>query len=196
MIKSTKFLSILKDILNKDNILKEDLKEVENITLNQKLLNGKESDIDLAELELLPNLKTLAIINFYIDKKIVDIINKKKLLWAIQFTKCEFQTDEQINNNIKYLIIEQCKNFEPKIINNNEIIRIIGENVDLNLLKTNKTRQLYLQECNVKNAEEILKYRKLKYLNLDGSKMDKDIIEKIKKDIQISYKDKYYHLED
>lgn len=196
MIKSTKFLSILKDILNKDNILEEDLKEVEDITLNKKLLNGKENDIDLTELELLPNLKTLTIINFYIDKKIVDIINKKELLWAVQFTKCKFQAAEQINNDIKYLIVEQCENFDSRLINNNEIIRIIGENIDLNLLKSNETRQLYLQECNIKNSEKILEYKNLKYLNLDGSKMDKDIIEKIKEDIQISYKDKYYHLED
>ena len=71
MITSTKLLSILKDILNKDNIQEKDLKEVEDITLNKKLLNGKENDIDLTELELLPNLKTLTIINFYIDKKII-----------------------------------------------------------------------------------------------------------------------------
>ena len=196
MITSTKLLSILKDILNKDNIQEKDLKEVEDITLNKKLLNGKENDIDLTELELLPNLKTLTIINFYIDKKIIDIINKKKLLWAVQFTKCKFQTAEQINNDIKYLIVEQCENFDSRLINNNEIIRIIGENIDLNLLKSNETRQLYLQECNIKNSEKILEYKNLKYLNLDGSKMDKDIIEKIKEDIQISYKDKYYHLED
>lgn len=196
MITSTKLLSILKDILNKDNIQEKDLKEVEDITLNKKLLNGKENDIDLTELELLPNLKTLTIINFYIDKKIIDIINKKKLLWAVQFTKCKFQTAEQINNDIKYLIVEQCENFEPILINNNEIIRIIGEDIDLNLLKSNETKQLYLQECNIKNSEKILEYRNLKYLNLDGSKIDKDIIEKIKEDIQISNKDKYYHLED
>ncbi len=196
MIKSTKLLSILKDILNKDNIQEKDLKEVKDITLNKKLLNGKENDIDLTELELLPNLKTLTIINFYIDKKIIDIINKKKLLWAVQFTKCKFQTAEQINNDIKYLIVEQCENFEPILINNNEIIRIIGENIDLNLLKSNEAKQLYLQECNIKNSEKILEYRNLKYLNLDGSKIDKDIIEKIKEDIQISNKDKYYHLED
>lgn len=196
MIKSTKLLSILKDILNKDNIQEKDLQEIENLTLNKKLLNGKENDIELNELKFFPNLKTLTIINFYIDEKVINIINVKKMLWAVQFSKCKFENIIPINKKIEYLIIDECKNLEHDLINNNETIKIIGENVDFNLLKIDETKQLYLQKSNVKNLEKVLEYRNLKYLNLDGSEFEKNIIEKIKSDIQISCKDKYYRLED
>lgn len=196
MIKSTKLLSILKDILNKDNIQEKDLQEIENLTLNKKLLNGKENDIELNELKFFPNLKTLTIINFYIDEKVINIINVKKMLWAVQFSKCKFENIIPINKKIEYLIIDECKNLEHDLINNNETIKIIGENVDFNLLKIDETKQLYLQKSNVKNLERVLEYRNLKYLNLDGSEFEKNVIEKIKSDIQISCKDKYYRLED
>ena len=196
MIKSTKLLSIVKDILNKDNIQENNFLEIEDLTLNKKLLNGKENDINLKELKYFPKLKTLTIINFDINQEILNIINEKKLLWAIQFSKCNFKKIEPISKNVKYLIIDECENLDLKLINDNETIKIIGENLDLKLLNAYKTKQLYLQDCNIKNSEKILEYTNLENINLDGSKFNKDILEKIRKDIQISCKNKYYRLED
>ena len=127
MIKSKKLLEILEDSLNKKEILQKDLEKIEDLSLNKKNLNGLENDIELKELEYFTNVKTLTIANFKINKEIINIINKQRNLCAIQFSKCEFEDIVPINKNIKYIIIDKCKNFNLGLLNDNEIIRIIDE---------------------------------------------------------------------
>ena len=194
MIKSIDLLNKIKEILDKEEILEQDLNNIENLTLNKYKLNGKESDINLSELYFFKNLRTLTLINFSINKDFIMIINELKFLWAIQFSSCNFEDVVPINESVSQLIFDYCKNFKCELINNNKIIRIIGSEIDLKQLnKIDNTKELYLQDCKVKNTEVILKYNKLELLNLDGSNVENDIIlNKLDKRIKIYFKDEYH----
>ncbi len=194
MIKSTDLLDKIKDILGTDEILKSDLNNVENLTLNKYKFNGSENDIDLSELRYLKNIKTLTLIKFQIDKEFINSIRDNNFLWAIQFSSCKFKEIISFKQEIDYLVLDYCENINLELVNNNKTIKIVGSEVDLKQLKrTDKIESLYLQECKIKNVEEILKYNKLKLLNLDGSILENnDILSKLDKDIKIYYKDEYH----
>lgn len=197
MIESRKLTEILQNILRKEEITENDLKKVENISLNKKMLNGKENDIELKEIEKIPNLKTITISNFEIDNQILEIINNHKKLKILQFSRCEFKEILPINKNIKYIVIDKCQNFKCDLINNNEIVRIIDAKVELSGKENLKqTKELYLQNCEIKNSIKLCEYQKLKTLNLDGSKFEKDIINNINKNIKLSCKDTYNPIEE
>ena len=193
MIEREDLLNILKIILNKDNIILEDLDKIEDLTLNKYKLNNSPNDIDLKELNLFKNLKTLTLINFNIRSKDIEAINKNKNLWAVQFSKCIFEDAIPINTGVKYLIIDYCKEIKYELINNNRTTRIIGATVDLDLIKqTNQIERLFLQNCDIKNERTLLNYTQLKYLNIDGSRINSDILNNLDKNIQISYKTEYH----
>lgn len=103
MIESRKLTEILQNILRKEGIKENDLKKVENISLNKKMLNGKENDIELKEIEKIPNLKTITISNFEIDNQILEIINNHKKLKTLNLDGSKFEKDiiNNINKNIK-----------------------------------------------------------------------------------------------
>lgn len=194
MIQSTDLLDKVKDILGKDKVLESDFSNVEDLTLNKYKFNGKENDIDLSELRYFKNLKTLTLINFQIDKEIIKSINDNDFLWAIQFSSCKFKDIIPVKQEVDYLILDYCENINLELINNNKTVKIIGSEVDLKQLKQmDKIESLYLQDCKIKNTEEILKYKKLKLLNLDGSILENnDILKKLYKNIKIYYKDEYH----
>ena len=194
MIKSIDLINKIKEILDKEEILEQDLDNIENLTLNKYKFNGKENDINLNELELFKNLKTLTLINFSINKDIIKIINEHNFLWAIQFSSCNLSEVMPINQRVSKLIFDYCQNFKPELINNNEIIKIIGSKIDLKELnKLNNTKELYLQDCKIKNLEEILKYNKLELLNLGGSNVENDIVlNKLDKNIKVYFKEEYH----
>lgn len=194
MIKSVDLLNKTKEILDKDEISEQDLNNIEHLTLNKYKLNGKESDINLSELYFFKNLRTLTLINFSINKDFIKIINEVKFLWAIQFSSCGFEDVVPINQSVSQLIFDYCKNFKCELINNNKIIKIIGSEVDLKQLnKIDNTKELYLQDCKIKNTEEILKYNRLELLNLDGSNVENDnILDKLDKRIRVYFKDEYH----
>lgn len=194
MIKSVDLLNKTKEILDKDEISEQDLNSIEHLTLNKYKLNGKESDINLSELYLFKNLRTLTLINFSINKDFIKIINELKFLWAIQFSGCDIEDAVPINQSVSQLIFDYCKNFKCELINNNKIIKIIGSEIDLRQLnKIDNTKELYLQDCKIKNTEEILKYNRLELLNLDGSNVENDnILDKLDKRIRVYFKDEYH----
>lgn len=193
MIKSKRLLEILQDILDKEEISENDLKKINDLTLNKKKLNGLENDIELTELKYFSNLKTLMIANFKVDAQIIEIINNQKSLLAVQFSRCEFENIIPVNQNIKYLIVDGCQNFNYNLINNNETIKIIGEKIEISSPNNlNKTKELFLQNCDVEKSENLCYCQNLNSLNLDGSKFEEGIRKKLNKNIQISYKEQYH----
>ena len=193
MIKSKSLLNILQATLDKEDIVEEDLDRIEDLTLNRYKLNGLENDIDLKELKLFKNLKTLTLINFAINIEDVERINKIEPLWAVQFSRCSFEGAVPINTKVKYLIIDYCKYINYELINNNRTVRIIGAEVDLSSIKqSDEIERLFLQDCDIKNADELAKFSTLKYLNLDGSKIDNDVLNNLNKDIKLSHKKEYH----
>ena len=197
MIESRKLKEILQNILEIEEITENDLKKIENISLNKKKLNGKENDIELKEIEKIPNLKTIVISNFEINNQILEILNNHKKLGIVQFSRCKFREIIPINKNIKYIVIDKCQDFKWDLINNNEIVRIIDAKVEFSGRENlNKTKELYLQKCAIQNSIKLCEYPKLKVLNLDGSKFEKDIINNMSKNIKLSWKDTYNPIEE
>lgn len=193
MIKSRDLLNKLKEILDKDEILEEDLNNIEDLSLNRFKLSGIKNDINLSELKLFKNLKTLTLIKFAIDNKVIEIINEYGSLWAVQFTKCRFEEAIPINKEIDYLVLDYCEKIDPKLINNNETIKIIGAQIDLlQVNNLNNTELLYLQDCQIKNTERLLMYNNLKLLNLEGSSIENiNCLDKLNEKIEIYYRDEY-----
>ena len=192
MIKSKDFLDTIEIILDKEKIDEQDFNNVKNLTLNKYEIGGKETDIDLNELRFLKNLKTLILNKFSIDKNIISYINDNENLEAIQFTNCKFEDIIQINKEINYVVLDYCENVKLEFFNN-KTIKIIGSKIDLKELKQfEDIEELYFQNCEIQNIEEILKYQKLKLINLDGSSFEnKNVLTKIPKNVKVKYKEEY-----
>lgn len=198
MIKSKDLLNIIQETLGKEEFSQQDLETIEDLSVKRYKLNGKITDIDLEELKIVKNLRTLSLSNFAINSNHLEYINENNNLWAIQFSSCFFEDVIPLSENIKYLILDNCKNLNFDLINNNETIKIIGIKIDLkHIKKFTNIKTLYLQDCEIDNIEEIKNYKQLKYLNLDGSKINNlNFIMKLSDEIQISYKEDYHPMEE
>ncbi len=194
MIKSKDLFNLIKIILEKDEIVEEDLEKVEDLTLNKYELDGTETDIDLDELVMIKNLKTLTLIKFTIKEENITKINNIKLLNTVQFTNCKFESINPLKQEIDNIVIDNCDNVKLKIINNNKLIKIIGSSIDMKQINQSSNIQyLYLQNCEIRNIIELLKYDNLKFLSVDGSITDnQDFLNIISQKINVSYEKEYH----
>lgn len=196
-IKSEALREIIGRKLQKKEVQKieqEELGKIKELTLNQKKLSGKKNDIYLQELIFFKGLEQLTICGFEISDFVIDIINQCKTLKKIQFTKCKWNAQNRLKDDLEYLVIDSCTDLKEQILGNSKCIRIVG-NKKLDLAKCkhiSKIQKLYLQNCNIFHFAEIINFKNLYYLNLDGSKIsDKDILEKLAGKIEIHKRKNY-----
>ena len=148
----------------------------------------------MQELIFFKGLEQLTICGFEISDFVIDIINQCKTLKKIQFTKCKWNAQNRLKDDLEYLVIDSCTDLKEQILGNSKCIRIVG-NKKLDLAKCkhiSKIQKLYLQNCNIFHFAEIINFKNLYYLNLDGSKIsDKDILEKLAGKIEIHKRKNY-----
>lgn len=178
-----------------DRIDENDLKAIEDFDLSNRTLSGREKNIDLSFLEMMPNLKRISLQYFKIDNNIVNILNSLEKLTVLELSFCECYFNNKLENkNLLNISLNCCRVWNYSKINLTKNFTIIGENnLYLNALENkSKVESLYLNNCEIKNFESIEYFYNLKYLNLDGSFVDnKSELKKINQKIKISNLDKY-----
>lgn len=161
MLLNNKELNIDKELtnfiqykLNKTYFNKEDLKDIDDIILNGKKMNGDINKVDFNELKLFPNLKKIEIKNLNINKSDIENINNLKY---IDLRNCTIES------------IENLKDIENMTINNSTIMDFN------NITKLSKLKTLELINIDIDDFKflkelkniEILKIKNIKDFSLD-----------------------------
>lgn len=178
-----------------DRIEENDLKAIEDFDLSNKTLSGREKNIDLSFLEMMPNLKRISLQYFKIDNNIVNILNSLEKLTVLELNFCECYFNNKLENkNLLSLSLNCCRINNYLKISLTKNFTIIGENkLNLQFLENKlNTENLYLNNCKIEKFDYIEYFSNLKKLNLDGSIVDqKKELKKLNKKVNISFLDKY-----
>ena len=178
-----------------DRIEENDLKAIEDFDLSNKTLSGREKNIDLSFLEMMPNLKRISLQYFKIDNNIVNILNSLEKLTVLELNFCECYFNNKLENkNLLNLFLNCCRINNYLKISLTKNFTIIGENkLNLQFLENKlNTENLYLNNCKIEKFDYIEYFSNLKKLNLDGSIVDqKKELKKLNKKVNISFLDKY-----
>lgn len=178
-----------------DRIEENDLSAIEDFDLSNKTLSGREKNIDLSFLEMMPNLKRISLQYFKIDNNIVNILNSLEKLTVLELNFCECYFNNKLENkNLLNLSLNCCRINNYLKISLTKNFTIIGENkLNLQFLENKlNTENLYLNNCKIEKFDYIEYFSNLKKLNLDGSIVDqKKELKKLNKKVNISFLDKY-----
>ena len=176
-------------------LTEEDLNNVKEINLSNRTFAGKDKNIDLSDLKLLSNIKSIYLQYFLIDDYAITILNSLNKLENITFASCKFINKNTLEPSIlNKLSIEYCDILDYATIVSVETFRILDSSkVRLEKIsKKEKIVNLLLQNCDVRNFETVEECNRLKFLNLDGTKVDnKKVLKRLEGKIEISQKDKY-----
>lgn len=176
-----------------DKITIDDIKNINNISLNAINIKGDKIEYDFQEVQMLKYLNTITLSNFLINDKLIEVINSLENLNTLILNGCDYNYSNSIIIKLTKLIVVGGKKFDLSILNDISTIKslriIYNDEFDVNnILKITNLEELYLCNSNVKNIINIIELKNLKILNLDGSKFDDcDIINKLDKNIKISF---------
>lgn len=171
-----------------------DLKSIEDFDLSNRTLSGREKNIDLSFLALMPNLNRISLQYFKIDNDIVNILDSLKKLTVLELNFCGCYFNNKLENkNLLSLSLNCCKINNYSNISLTKDFTVIGENkLNLQLLENKLiTENLYLNNCKIEKIECIEYFTNLKKLNLDGSYFNKNKLLVSNNNIEISKLGKY-----
>ncbi len=183
--------------IKKDNMnqfSKEELESVNEISLRNMNFRGEILNINLEQLKDLPYLENLYLQAFTIDDDVIEIINELKKLKNIYFSQCIIKNNKKfIMQKLKHLILKFCGGTYYNFFDSLECLSIqtkIDETFDLSEVNNKfNIKQLYINNANIINFKTINDFNNLEFLNIDGSKVDKEnVLDTISKTIEISHK--------
>lgn len=180
MIKSKSFTNYLLKLLNKLSIDDIEEKEINTITDIVLVKNDKDDDYNFIDLEMFPNLKELVLINFKINNFETNVLNRCKSLQKVEFVDCKIVSKSRLlNNNITNLSISNCKvkNVYFSKAKNLKILNV--KNIKLfdakKIVRLINLEELRVNDTKIKSSKYLSSVAKLKFLNLTGSKYDKEL---------------------
>lgn len=179
-IKSKGFINYLLELFDKLSIDEVKEKELKSITDVILVKNDKDDEYNFIDLEMFPNLQEIVLINFKIDNFETNVLNRCKNLKKVEFVDCDIVSKSRLlNENITELGIDHCKinnsyfgdakGLKLLTVQNVKLfdVRKIGRLINLEELRVNYTK--------LKSANYLSRIVKLKFLNLTGSKYDKNL---------------------
>lgn len=179
--KSKCFEDLILKKLEKESIQKiteSDLSVIDNLEI---IKNNKKQDYNLIDLQNFSNLRSICLVNFKINNFETNILNRCKNLEEVEFRNCKIISKSRLlNENIKFLIIENCKNINSRYFSK---IRNVKKLKVSNIRKfdARKTARLVelenltINNVKIKASKYLAKIVKLTYLNLRGSRFDKSL---------------------
>lgn len=179
-IKSKGFINYLLEVFDKLSIDEVKEKELKTITDVILVKNDKDDEYNFIDLEMFPNLQEIVLINFKIDNFETNVLNRCKNLKKVEFVDCDIVSKSRLlNENITELGIDRCKinnsyfgdakGLKLLTVQNVKLfdVKKIGRLINLEELRVNYTK--------LKSANYLSRIVKLKFLNLTGSKYDKNL---------------------
>lgn len=181
-----------------EKLSNEEALEIKRLYINSKDGLDIENDIFFSDLELLPNVESLTLARFRLNKEIIEEVEKCNSLKELVIKGCIIPKNLNINLKIERLVISHTKINDFVNFKNCEDITEIkvleDEKVDLNAFKQfKKLKKLEIYNSNIINADNIMDLKALKEIWLDGSVVDtpnfkKDLFPKI----DFYYKPEYH----
>lgn len=175
----------------------EELESIREIGINKKDMRGEAIDIDIKEISVLKNLQILCLTNFVINDEEIENIKKCEKMTCLCLELCEINDiiEEKDLSYLKNVLIKLC---DLKSLNKILLPNYVGfQNCDIDLKKISNPTNIVVLEiknCKVKNINLLNGFKNLKKLVLDGSRIDSmDIIDKLKRNIIVSFKDEYHN---
>lgn len=158
----------------------KDIKQIEDICIQDINLMQKRLNIDLTELVKMKNLRNLSLKFFEITDEVVDTINQLEFLEEIEFSMCVFKTKKELLSKLKKVIVYNSQNFDFGILNNNpnleELQLVHSGMVDITQLNIfDNIKYLKLSYCNVISIPKISLLRNLEQLYLNNMEILYDI---------------------
>lgn len=181
-----------------EKLSNEEALEIKRLYINSKDGLDIENNIFFSDLELLPNIESLTLARFRLNKEIIEEVEKCNSLKELVIKGCIIPKNLNINLKIERLVISHTKINDFVNFKNcediTEIKVIEDEKVDLNAFKQfKKLKKLEIYNSNIINADNIMDLKALKEIWLDGSVVDtpnfkKDLFPKI----DFYYKPEYH----
>ncbi|MBR2744129.1 MAG: hypothetical protein IKE01_02370 [Clostridia bacterium] len=169
--------------LNKDRsvpLYDEDLNMIDHLNLNALDFIDEPTDVTLYDLVFFKNLKSCCIINKEISDNELNVLNSLENIKIMQFSKCRFPSSKVKNLSVECIILDgcpdinistfdECKNIKKFRIVNCTNINLKGISKFVNLT------DLYIQNMNLEEIDEVMKIESLQYLNLNGTSVEKNV---------------------
>ena len=181
-----------------EKLSNEEALEIKRLYINSKDGLDIENDIFFSDLELLPNIESLTLARFRLNKEIIEEVEKCNNLKELVIKGCIIPKNLNINLKIERLVVSHTKINDFVNFKNcediTEIKVIEDEKVDLNAFKQfKKLKKLEIYNSNIINADNIMELKALQEIWLDGSVVDtpnfkKDLFPKI----DFYYKPEYH----
>lgn len=176
-----------------DEIEAEDFDRIDEIALNARLINGKESGISLDAISLFPNLRRLKLSNYRITKEAISLIASLVGLRDLEIYGAEFEEGinfEGFEHTLKSLRFYNCLEIGfayPRL----EEVWLNQTDINFSKIDLQTSRRIVIRNGNVCNICDLTDFPNLESVNLDGSILTKD--DEIVKDIQVNSKTEYTH---
>ncbi|MDD6272332.1 MAG: hypothetical protein PUA90_02295 [bacterium] len=191
MIKNYNLELFLSNYFGKNikEVTKEELEQLESISLDGLNIDSFYEKIDIKEvLNLFPKLNSIVINNYVFTDEDIKLINTLNII-EYSFYKCDFKSikEKELFKHAQILMFENCafKNYEflQNNFDNLEVLCISNpkdeEKIDINLLNAPKLNELYLEKCLVNNLNLMEKYNNLEFINILGTDITKEEILKL-----------------
>lgn len=181
-----------------DEITIEAIESMDYLTIKRLNAKMEEAVFVPEELAYFKNIKTCGFSGFTIRDNIKENIEKLNKLNFIKFDHCRYRGKNGINNNIEDIELN-CSEFGLFCMCNNKtnlknVFLKDVEEVDVEeIVKYENIEKISLLNCEVKNANSLLKLNKLKTIRIIGSKLDnKEVVEKLKEKVDVTYSEEEY----
>lgn len=163
------------------------LEQIEEICIQDINLMEKKLNIDLKEISKLKNLKRLSLKFFDITDEVFDTLNSLEYLEELEFDMCNFKTEKQLSEKIRYVSIYNCIEFKINIlyscINVEELEIVHSGLININdLKKFERLKLLKISNCNLVSIEKINDFEELEELYLNNLELYSEFdVSKMKK---------------
>lgn len=154
-------------------LLSVDLDKIKVIELDSLDFLGEKTDVSIYDLVFFRNLESCYLINMEFNENEFEVLNMNKSIKDLHLINCKFNTKKELKLNLRSLIFDECDNVNVSICNgidSLERLRIINcANVNISgISRLNNITDLFLQNLDIQNIDEIKNMKKLKNLNLNG----------------------------
>ena len=173
-------------------VTESDIKNISEINLSGKRLDGSKSDIDLDVISIFPSLTMLGISNFHISQEIVDNILRNRNLCSLEFTDCTFDQIDFGDINPDFNLRLRGSRDIPFKYPALRKVNIIGSTFNFDIIDLENAIVLNLMDSRVFGIEDLSDFENIERVNFDGSTLyDKE--EKVVPDVKVSQCTEYSH---
>lgn len=180
-----------------DPISDEDFDMIEEIALNSRLINGKESGISLDAIALFRNLRKLKLSNYRITKEAIGTMASLAGLRELEIFGAEFEEGisfealEQVLNSLKFYNCLEIGFQYPRV----KDVWLNQTDIDFSKIDLQAARKIIIRNGHIRNIHDLTDFPNIETVNLDGSVLTTSNNEKVD-DINVNSKTEYTHQEE